>query len=539
VKVTTERLPESLVRLEIAAEVEESNQAIEKAYRKVSRDIAVPGFRKGKVPRQMLERLVGRETWVEEANRTLMDELYRKAIQEAELVPVGDPSDIEVLAPEPLAFKVTVPVYPTVDPGDYAAVRVEPVDAALAENAVEEAIEELRRNQSPWVDPAEPRKPKDGDQVTVDLVINEGEEEFQPASEGTIFVLGESQLLPDLKGLFESLNVGESGSVEISFPEEGEGAVDDLRKGKTLSYNVTLKELKERDLLPLDDEFAKTYAQSESLDELRKKIQDDLHAQKTREARTEAVNAIVNKIAEGATIEIPAAMIDDSVEDEINELRQRLSYSGMPLEAYLRQTNQTEAQLREEMRPNVARRLRNSLILREIAEREKIEIDADAVNAEIDAQVAGLPAQQEALETYRNSEYLQSMIRNQLFDRRLTDRIVEIATEGRGAIVNGFELPADEAATGLEHDVTDAVEPISQGADAGEALSVTTEAGTGWINGDGSADCPEGYPVKGNGDSMIYHTPESSSYTRTIPEICFATAEDAVAKGFRAPGSSD
>ncbi|HEY7029725.1 MAG TPA: trigger factor [Thermomicrobiales bacterium] len=455
-KVTTERLPESLVRLDIAAEPEESAQAVERAYRQFSREVVLPGFRKGKVPRHMLERLVGREAWVEEANKKLIDDLYRQALQQEELIPVGDP-ELELVAAEPLEFKVTVPVYPTADPGDYAAVRIEPVDASIDEAKVDEVVEELRLNQSPWVDPAEPRTPKDGDQVTVDIHIKEEDEDFQPPVEGAVFVLGESNLIDELRSVVDGLKVDESGTTEITFPEEGENAPADRRRGKTLTYTVTLKELKERDLLPLDDDFAKTYANADSLDALRDRIRNNLHAERTGEARTEAINRIIDQIAEGATVEVPQAMIDDAVTEEVNRLRQRLAYSGVPLEAYLRRAEQTEEELREELRPNVAKRLRNSLILRQIAEREGIEVADTELEAAIEDQIAELPARDEAREVYRTSDFLRANLRNEIYDRHLTDRLVEIATEGRGAVVNGWVAPpSEETAEATEDGVTDA-----------------------------------------------------------------------------------
>lgn len=468
-KVTTERLPESLVRLEIAAEPEESALAVEKAYRKISRDIQIPGFRKGKVPRHMLERLVGREVWVEEANKGLIDDLYRKALQQEELVPVGDP-ELELVAAEPLEFKVTVPVYPTADPGDYAAVRVEPVDASVDEAKVDEVIEQLRLTQSPWVDPAEPRTPKDGDQITVDIHIKDGDEDFQPPVEDAIFVLGESSLIPELRTAIDGLKVDESATVDIAFPDEGDDAPQDRRRGKTLSYTVTLKELKERDLLPLDDDFAKTYAQADSFEALRERTRGNLHAERTGEARTEAINAIIDQIAEGATVEVPAAMVDDAVAEEVARLRQRLSYSGVPLEAYLRRAEQTEDQLREDLRPNAAKRLRNSLILRQVAEREGIEVSDEELQNEIETLIADMPGRDEAREVYRTSDYLRSTLRNDLYDRRLTDRLIEIATEGRGAVVNGWVAPPVEETAEAP---TEDAEPITAEATAEPEAEVT------------------------------------------------------------------
>ena len=159
--VTVEQLPESKVRLSIAADVAEHEEAVEKAYRKIVRDIQVPGFRKGKAPRSMIERMYGRESFVEEANGSLMDSLYRQALESEAIVPVGDP-EVESVEPDPLSFVVVIPVYPTIEPGDYLSVRSEPVDASITTEQVDELIEQLRLQQSPWVDPSEPRKPKTG-----------------------------------------------------------------------------------------------------------------------------------------------------------------------------------------------------------------------------------------------------------------------------------------------------------------------------------------------------------------------------------------
>lgn len=543
-KLTVERLPESHVRLDIAAEETEFAEAMDKAYRKVSRELQVPGFRKGKAPRSIIERLYGRELFVEEAHRGLMDDLYRKAVAEADVTPVGDP-EVEFVNAEPLAFKVTIPVYPTVEPGDYASVRVEPKDAAIDESQVDEVLERVRLQASPWVEPAEPRTPKEGDQVTVDLTLTgEDGEAFQDPIEDAVFVIGESQLFEPLRAAIEELNVGESTDVTIVFDEDDEAAAEWLR-GKAITYHVTLKSVKQRELPPLDDEFAKTHGDAESMEALREQIRRDLHQGKTNETRAAVVNEIVNKIAEGASIEIPPPMIDDAVTEELNSLRQRLSYQRTTLEAYLRSTEQTEDELREELRPAVTQRLRNSLVLRQVAEREGIEVSDEDLDAEVNDIVAGTPNEEQLRQVYSGDRYMRTVLRNDLFDRRLTDRLIEIATEGRGAVINGYVAPAEastaeaEAPAVLEAEaqvVADA--PSADAAPAvetvGTAEPAEAAAGTGWVRGDGSRDCPEGFPVKGNASSKIYHVPGGRSYDATEPEICFATEAEAEAAGYRA-----
>ncbi len=358
-KLTVERLPESQVRLDIAAEESEFAEAVEKAAKKVARDVAIPGFRKGKVPRHMIERMYGREVFLEEAGRLIMDDLYRQAIEQEDLTPVGNPN-VEITEMDPIAFTVVVPVYPTVDPGDWQSVRVESKDAAITEDDVDEVLQRLRKSSSPWVDPAEPRVAQDGDQVTLDLAIFEGDEQFQDPIEDAQFIIGESALFEELKAAVLKLKPGESGEALLSFAEDDQDATEKLR-GKSLRYEVTLKEIKERDLLEVDDEFAKTYAGEESAEALMAEIRKDLHRGKTQEARTSVLNEIIDTIAEAATIEIPSIMIDDAVGEELNRTRQRLQMQRTSLEAYLRSTGQTEDEYKVELRPEVARRLRNSL----------------------------------------------------------------------------------------------------------------------------------------------------------------------------------
>lgn len=474
-KLTVERLPESHVRLDIAADETEFSAAMDKAYRKVSREIQIPGFRKGKAPRHVIERMYGREIFIEEAHRGLMDDLYRQALKEADVTPVGDP-DVEFVTAEPLEFKVTLPIYPTADPGDYTSVRAEPRDASIDESQVDDVIERVRKSSSPWVDPAEPRKPAEGDQVTVDLTLTgEDGEPFQDPIEDAVFVLGESQLFEPLRTAIEELNVGESTDVTMVFEEDDEAAAERLR-GKAITYGVTLKSVKQRELLPLDDEFAKTYAEEESLESLRTAIRNDIHQGKTNEARSEVINEVIEKIAEGATVEIPPPMIDDAVTEELGRMRQRLQYQRTTLESYLRAQGQTEEELKEELRPTVTTTLRNSLILRAIAEREGIEVSDEDLEREVEDIVSGAPNEDQLRTVYSGDRYMRTVLRNDLFDKRLTDRLIEIATEGRPPVTNGYVAPPKSDAT--EAPAGDAVEtPVSE-AEAEEAVDVAEKVET-------------------------------------------------------------
>jgi trigger factor len=491
VKLTIERLPESRVQLEITAEEEESAEALRRAVRKVGNQITLPGFRKGKAPKAMIEQMYGPEVFLEEANRFLMSDLYRQALEREDLVPVGDPS-VDISSSEPLSFTVVVPVYPEIEPGAYQDVRIEPIDAAVDDAAVDEMIEGLRKSHSPWIDPQgeglqvgadleltpKSRHPRDGDQVTIDYTVQEEGANVEEPVVDAVFVLGESGLLEPIEDAIRGLRVGETTGFSVPFAGDDE-SIDESLRGKTLSYSVTLKGLKERDLLPLDDDFAKTVGDVDTLDELRGKLREELHQARTAEARRDALTQIIAKIAEGATIDLPEPMIDSAVEDDLRRLRGRLAQQGVPLEAYLRAVEQTEDALREEMRPAAQERLRNSLLLRAIAEREGIAVGDEDIDAAVErisfaAQTSEQPKQAEA---FARSDYVRGMLQSELFERRLTDRLVEIATEGRGAVVNAWTPPvteaADESAAGDE--IVAAEDEVSEA----EADAKADEGGTG------------------------------------------------------------
>ena len=554
-KLSVERNSGSIAVLDITSEDAEYQAALQVAYRKVSKDVQIPGFRKGKAPRQMIERLYGPDVFAREAADELMEKLYREALSQENLVPVGEPQ-VEIKDFEPLNFVVTVAVYPTVELGDYSGIRVDPVDAAVTEEEVQEVVDRLQRSQSPWVDPKEERTPVDGDQVTVDYEVKDGDTTFQEPIEDAVFVLGETNLLAQLKEQIEKLHVGESATFDIAFGEDDQTADESIR-GKTLSYTVTLKGIKERELLPLDDEFARDVADAESLEDLLQQIRDDIHQGKTSDARNEVVNQIVEKLAEVSPIDLPHEMVHDEVHHQMEHLKQDAARNGMPFEAFLATRGQTEASLHDSLFPESERRLRNSLLLREYATKEGVEVTDEDIDAEIDRLVGANPsaasgeegeAQAQRLREIYKSDYFRNMLQSELFDRKLTDHLIEQATEGKGAVINAWVAPepvAVEADSSAPDDGIIDAEIVSDTVDEAEAPAKSTKAtksagpadteGTDWAAAVEGEDAPSGWLVKGNADSGIYHTPESPAYENTVAEVWFPDAEAAERAGYRAP----
>jgi trigger factor len=430
VRVTVEKQPKSSVTLDIAADQDEFDKAVDRAFRRINQMVNIPGFRPGKAPRRMVEQRIGRELIVQEAHREIMDDLYRKALEQEDLVPVSDP-EVDVYQDDPLAFKVQVQVYPNIDLGDYESVSVEPREVSLEDGEIDEVIENLRKQHSTWKEPEQPGSPDDGDQVILDLEVFEGDEPFHEPVTDADFVLGEGPLFPRIAESVKQLKPGATAEFEISFDDDDEDVPEDLR-GKTLRYKVTLHEYKIRELPDVDDEFASEVAGLENVDELRAAIRRDLLGSKVQQARDEFVGEAFDRFAELAQLEIPDGMIETELDREIEQLNQRLSRDGMSLDEYLRFTQQTVDDLKAELQPNAETRLRNALLLEAFTEAEKIDVES-AVEAEIERMVSQSEQPDQMREIYQN-DYFRNMIHSQLQTQRVTERLIEVVSDGAGAV---------------------------------------------------------------------------------------------------------
>jgi len=472
VKVTVERLPHSTVRLDIAADPEEFAEALERAFRRISQQVQVPGFRPGRAPRVLVERRVGRALIVAEAQRELMDRLYREALQQHQLVPVSDP-EVEVYQEEPLAFRVEVQVYPHAELDGYREIRVEPREVTVSDEEIDEVIEQLRRGQAVWRTPAEPRKPSDGDQVVVDIEAYEGDQPYQEPIRNASFVLGESNLFTEIDQAIRSLLPGEEAEFDITFAADDERVSPELR-GKTLHYKVKLHEVKERELPELDDAFAQTFG-AETLSELRERVRRDLLRQKAQAARAEVLQQAVERLVEIAQLELPPALIDRQVAADIERLREQLRQQGTSLEEYLRFREKTLEEFAEELRPEAEARLRRYFVLEAFAEAEGIQVSEQELEAEIErlAAASGRPDEYRA---FYNVPSIRTYLADELHERKVSERLLELVTEGRGPVIGEAAalLATDgrEEASEAEPEAVNEEPPVAEA----ETVGIETEA---------------------------------------------------------------
>ncbi len=468
-KVTAERLPESQIRLDIVSDADEFATAMEKATKRVAQRVTVPGFRRGKAPRTLVERHVGRAMIVDEANGALMDDLYRQALEQEDLSPVARPS-VEVLAEEPLSFRVEVEIAPTADVTGYENVRVEPEHISVADQDVDEYIERLREDKSPWVDPPTPRPVQEGDEVVVDIAAFEGDEPFDEPTTGATFVLGRDSLLPQIREVIVGATVGEPVEKTVVFPDaNGEGEdeerpIPETLLGKTLAYRITVQSAKERELLPLDDELAASLGgRPMTLAVLRSDIRSSLMQQQEMQARNTLVANIMEKLRDDvAKVEVGPALIDQQTREDAMQQLQQIGGMGIDINELFGKNTGAVNNFLERIKPESERRLRNTLILREIATNENLDVAPD----EVDKEVHRLGMAHDVLDDERTLE----MLTEDLRERKLLERLVEIATEGKGIIDDSPEsayiLPPSDAA---DAETDESAADADSASDAGDA----------------------------------------------------------------------
>ena len=395
-------------------------RSLDKAFRRLAQRVEVPGFRKGKAPAGMLERHIGRARVVREALDILIPEAYNQAIEEQDVDAIGQPS-IELVNDEPLAFKATVPVRPTVELGEYNSVRVKREPVSIDEGEVDKALEELRHRYAVH-EPAE-RPVQMGDIVRADVRgVIDGREVYKEDDAELRLREGATILLP---GIAEGIIAAEKGTpkeIAVTVPE-GERPLS----GKSGTFTVTVKEVKEEQLPALNDDFAREVGEGFSSlaalrDRLRNDMRERLQAQAEEEYRNKAVGALVET---AATIEFPPVMVEREVERLIQDQARHL---GLEVEQYLANTRRTRDELNEELLPIATDRVRRSLALTRLAEQEEIKAENQEVDAEVDRLAGSAGEQADQFRKLFGSPDGRAAIARSLVTRKTMDRLTEIAT---------------------------------------------------------------------------------------------------------------
>ncbi|KAB7668073.1 trigger factor [Bacillus sp. B1-b2] len=370
--------------LTIELDAEKLNEGLDLAFKKVVKQVNIPGFRKGRIPRGMFEQRFGVESLYQDAIDILLPEAYANAIDETGIDPVDRPEiDVEQIEKgKTLIFKATVTVKPEVTLGEYKGLEVPAVDTNVTDEDVEAEIKALQEKQAELV-VKEEGTAELGDTVVIDFEGFQDGVAFEGGTaENFSLELGSGQFIPGFEEKLVGVATGEVKEVEVSFPEEYHA--EELA-GKPATFKVTVHEIKGKELPELDDEFAKDVdEEAETLADLKEKIKTRLENDKKHQAEHTVRDTVVEKAAENATMDIPSAMYDTEIDRMMNEFEQRLQMQGMNLELYFQFSGQDEAALKAQMQEDAEKRVRVNLTLEAIVAAENIEVTEEEVNAELE-----------------------------------------------------------------------------------------------------------------------------------------------------------
>jgi trigger factor len=380
-KANAERIEKNTVQLDIEVDVEQVSQALDQAYRKLVKKVNIPGFRKGKTPRPIFERFIGKEALYEEAMESLVPEAYFKAVEDTGIEPIEQPK-MEIVQAEdgkPVLLKATVEVKPEVLLGQYKGLQLSKTVTEIQERDVDAELERLRNRHAKLLT-IEEGTVENGDQVELDFLGKINGEPFK-GGEGKNYPLtiGSGSFIPGFEEQLVGMAVGENKEIQVTFPEDYNA--EELA-GKEAAFEVTINSIKRKELLELDDEFAKDVSEFDTLEELRNDTRNKLKQTAESRAEMQFKQDLIDLAVSNAQVEVPESMINNQLEETIRGMNNRLSSQGIDLDTYLEYTNSSMPELREQLRPEAEARVRTNLVLESISKNEGITASEEDIKAE-------------------------------------------------------------------------------------------------------------------------------------------------------------
>ena len=378
---TVENLEKSMAKITITVDADAFEEAMVKSYNK--KNISIQGFRKGKAPRKMVEKLYGPEVFYEDAANFAIPDAYEEAAKESGLEIVSRPEIdvVEIEKGKDFVFTATVAVKPEVTLGDYKGIEVEKKTVKVMAADVNAEIDKVREQNSRMIT-VENRGIKKDDTAVIDFEGFVDGEPFQGGKgEDYSLVIGSHSFIDTFEDQLVGKKAGEEVDVNVTFPEEYHEA---SLKGKPALFKVTVKEIKKKELPKLDDEFASEVSEFETLKEYKASVKKNLTERRKEEAKREKENEVVEKVVENITVELPEPMIDEQTQQMIQEFAGRLSSQGLSFDQYMQMTGMTADALMGQMKPEAEKRIRTRLALEAIVDAEKIKATAKDIDKEIE-----------------------------------------------------------------------------------------------------------------------------------------------------------
>ena len=425
--VQVENLEKNMAKLTIEVAAEKVEDAIQAAYMKEKGKISVPGFRKGKVPRKMIEKMYGAGVFYEDAANTLIQENYAQAVEESGVDVVSRPTIevVQIEAGKPFIFTAEVAVRPEVKLGKYKGVQVTKIDTTVSDEEVAAELEKERQKNSRTVTVTD-RPIAEGDTAVIDfegfvdgVAFEGGKGENHPLE------IGSHSFIDTFEDQLVGHNAGDEVEVNVTFPEKYQAA--DLA-GKPAVFKVKINEIKAKELPELDDEFASEVSEFDTLDELKTDIKAKIKEQKVNDGKRAQEDAAVDAIIESAKMDLPEAMVDTQARQMLDEFAQRMQQQGLTLDQYMQFTGMTADKMMDELRPQAEKRIKTRLVLEAIAKAENIEVSDEELDKEFERLATAYRTDVESLKEYAAESEIQA-IKDDLALQKAADLIMENVKE--------------------------------------------------------------------------------------------------------------
>lgn len=417
----------NMVKLVIESTAEEFEAGLNKAYNKDKNKISIPGFRKGKAPRKMIEQMYGAEVFYEDAANAIIPEAYATAAEESKLEIVSQPkiSVVQLEKGKPFIFAAEVAVKPEVELGTYKGVEVEKADTEVTDADVEEELKKVQEQNSRTVT-VEDRAVKDGDMTVIDfegfvdgVAFEGGKGENYPLT------IGSHSFIDNFEEQLIGMNIGEEKEINVTFPEEYHA--EEL-KGKPATFKVSVKEIKEKQLPELDDDFAQDVSDFDTLAEYKEDLKKTISVRKENEAKAKKEDEAIAKIVETSKMDIPEAMINTQVNRMVEDFAQRLQQQGLSIDQYFQYTGMTADKIVEEMKPEAVKRIQTRLVLEAVAKAEDIQVSDEEFDAELQKMADMYKMELSQIKEFMG-EFEGKQIRNDIAIQKAVDLIVNSTVE--------------------------------------------------------------------------------------------------------------
>lgn len=426
-----EKIENNMAKLTIEVPVEDFEKAVEKAYQKNKKKISIPGFRQGKVPRNVVEKMYGKEVFFEDAANEIIPEAYEKAYDECteEIVSAPKIEVVNIKAGEPFVFTATVALKPEVTLGEYKGVTVEKADVKVTDKEVNEAIETERKNSARSVS-VEDRPVKDGDTAIIDFEGFVEDKAFEGGKgDNYPLTIGSHSFIEGFEEQIIGKSINDTFDVNVTFPENYQAAE---LAGKPAKFVVTVHEIKENQLPELDDDFAADVSSFDTFEEYKADVKKKLEEKKAADAKTAKEDAAVAAVIENAKMDIPEMMLETTQREMLEEFAQRLQMQGLNMEQYMQFTGSNPQLMMDQIKPQAERRIQTRLTMEAVAAAENITVSDEEIDKELEDMAKNYGMELEQVKEVMNAERIDMMKKDLLIQKAITF-VADNAKEGKAA----------------------------------------------------------------------------------------------------------